>query len=191
MPTLSDKELVAACLQGRESAYALLVERYTPRLYRIAVRVCRHPEDAEDAVQEALLQAVRDLRKWKPTAPLEAWLVRITIRTAQKVDQRSNRVASRSDSLDAPLPDGNRRELRDQGSLTDPAAAAGRADLSSRLAAAIAGLPDKYRAAVTLRFQEGLSPKEIAAHLGIPERTVRTHLLRGLRALRESVGDLE
>ena len=191
MSALTDQELVASCLQGRESAYALLVERYTPRLYRIAARICRRPEDAEDAVQETLLQAVRDLRKWKPTAPLEAWLVTITVRTAKKVDQRSNRVASRSDSLDAPLPDGNQRELEDPGSFSDPAAAAGRADLSARLAAAIGDLPDKYRTAVALRFQEGLSPKEIAAHLNLPERTVRTHLLRGLRALRESAGDLE
>ena len=84
MPALTDQELVAACLQGKESAYALLVERYTPRLYRIAARICRHPQDAEDAVQETLLQAVRDLRKWKPTAPLEAWLVTITVRTAQR-----------------------------------------------------------------------------------------------------------
>ena len=82
MPNLSDQELVAACLQGRESAYALLVERYTPRMHRIATRICRHPQDAEDAVQESLLQAVRDLRKWKPTAPLEAWLVRIAVRVA-------------------------------------------------------------------------------------------------------------
>jgi RNA polymerase sigma-70 factor (ECF subfamily) len=191
MPALTDQELVAACLEGRESAYALLVERYTPRLYRIAARICRHPEDAEDAVQETFLQAVRDLRKWKPTAPLEAWLVTITVRTAQKVDIRSNRVASRSDSLDVPHQDGGERELRDRSTASDPAAAAGQADLSARLAAAIADLPDKYRAAVTLRFQEGLSPKEIAATLGIPERTVRTHLLRGLRALRESVGDLD
>jgi RNA polymerase sigma-70 factor (ECF subfamily) len=191
MPDLTDRELVAACLQGKESAYAILVERHTPRLHRIAVRICRHPQDAEDAVQEAFLQAVRDLASWRPTAPLEAWLVTITVRTAQKVDQRSNRVASRSDSLDAPLPDGNQRELKDHGSGSDPAAAAGRAELSSRLAAAIADLPDKYRSAVALRFQEGLSPKEIAAHLGIPERTVRTHLLRGLRALKERIGGLE
>lgn len=191
MPSLTDQELVAACLQGRESAYALLVERYTPRLHRIAARICRHPQDAEDAVQESFLQAVRDLRKWRPTAPLEAWLVTITVRTAQKVDQRSNRVASRSDSLDAPLADGNPRELRDQAAGTDPAAAAGSADLASRLAAAVEGLPSKYRVAVTMRFQEGLSPKEIAEHLGLPERTIRTHLLRGLKALKERVEDLE
>jgi len=191
MNALSDEDLVAACLQGRESAYALLVERHTPRLHRIAVRICRHPQDAEDAVQETLLQAVRDLRQWKPTAPLEAWLVTIAVRTAQRVDQRSNRVASRSDSLDAPHPDGNERELRDRSAASDPAAAAGQADLATRLAAAIAALPQNYRTAVSLRFQEGLSPKEIAATLGIPERTVRTHLLRGLRALRKSVGELE
>ncbi len=192
MPTLTDQELVAACLEGRESAYALLVERYTPRLYRISARICRrHPQDAKDAVQEAWLQVVRDLRKWKPTAPLEAWLVTITVRTAQKVDQRSNRAASRSDSLDVPLPDGNQRELRDPTPSSDPADVVIRTDLEVRLAAAVAALPEKYRTAVSLRFEEGLSPKEIAEGLGIPERTVRTHLLRGLRALRESVGDLE
>ena len=191
MPALTDQELVAACLQGKESAYALLVERYTPRLHRIAARICRHPEDAEDAVQETFLQAVRDLKKWRPTAPLEAWLVTITVRTAQRVDQRSGRVASRSDSLDAPHEDGNKREVRDRSAGSDPAAAAGAADLATRLAAAVEALPQKYREAVALRFQEGLSPKEIAELLGIPERTVRTHLLRGLRALRERVGDLE
>jgi RNA polymerase sigma factor (sigma-70 family) len=117
--------------------------------------------------------------------------VTITVRTAQKVDQRSNRVAARSDSLDTPFEDGTQRELRDRSSASDPAAAAGAADLSARLAAAVAALPERYRAAVSLRFQEGLTPKEIALALGIPERTVRTHLLRGLRMLREGVEGLE
>ena len=191
MPTLTDQELVAACLQGRESAYALLVERYTPRLYRIAARICRHPEDAEDAVQETLLQAVKDLRKWKPTAPLEAWLVTIAVRTARKVDMRSNRIAARSDSLEQPLPDGRSRQLPAPAGVGDPAAAASHAYETVKLAAAVAALPEKYRATISLRFEEGLSPKEIAEALGIPERTVRTHLLRGLRMLKESVRELE
>jgi len=74
MPSLTDQELVAACLAGRESAYALLVERYTPRLHRIAARICRHPEDAEDAVQESLLQAVRaaETTRAPPAAASEA-----------------------------------------------------------------------------------------------------------------------
>jgi len=191
MPDLTDRELVAACLLGKESAYALLVERYTGRLYRIAARICRHPQDAEDAVQETFLQAVRDLPSWKPTAPLEAWLVTITVRTATKVDQRSNRVAARSESLDAPQPDGETRQTRDRSNASDPSAEAARRDLAERLAAAVAGLPEKYRAAVALRFQEGLTPKEIAVALGIPERTVRTHLHRGLKELRGRLEGLE
>lgn len=191
MPSLTDRELVAACLEGKESAYALLVERYTPRLHRIARRICRHPEDAEDAVQEAFLQAVRDLRKWRPIAPLEAWLVTITVRTAQRIDQRSNRGDGRSESLDSPRQDGSHRELPDATAASDPAVAAGSADLAVRLNAAIAALPERYRVAISLRFQEGLSPKEISEALDLPERTVRTHLLRGLRALRASAGELE
>ena len=191
MSALNDQELVAACLQGKESAYALLVERYTPRLYRIAARICRHPEDAEDAVQETLLQAVRDLRKWKPTAPLEAWLVTITVRTAKKVDIRSNRIAARSDSLEQPLPDGRTRQVAGPLGVGDPAAAVSHAYVTVKLAGAVAALPEKYRTTISLRFEEGLSPKEIAEVLGIPERTVRTHLLRGLRMLKESVSELE
>lgn len=190
MPALTDQELVAACLQGKESAYALLVERFAPRLFRIASRICRDQQDAEDAVQEAFMQAIRDLGTWRPIAPLEAWMVTITVRTAQKIDQRANRLASRTEPLEPKLPDGNTKEIRDTSSLGDPAAVAGQADLSTRLAAAVANLPQNYRVAVSLRYQEGLSPKEIAEVLGIPERTVRTHLLRGLRALKGSATDL-
>ncbi|MGI9095801.1 MAG: RNA polymerase sigma factor [Candidatus Limnocylindrus sp.] len=190
MPKLSDEELVAACLAGRESAYAVLVERFTPRLYRVAARLCRDPRDAEEAVQEALIQATRDLAKWRPVAPLEAWLVTITVRTAQKVDERAARTAKRGESLDRPMPDGGTRELRDAAPGADPVVAAAQGDLSNRLAAAVASLPPKYRAAVTLRFQEGLSTKEIASTLGIPEATVRTHLARGLKELRTTLGDL-
>lgn len=190
MPNLSDQELVAACLAGRESAYAVLVERFTPRLHRIAVRLCRDPRDADEAVQEALIQAFRDLPKWRPVAPLEAWLVTITVRTAQKIDERAGRAQRRGESLDRPRPDGSSREVQSSTRGSDPAAAVDRRDLAARLEAAIGELPAKHRAAVSMRFIDGLAPKEIAATLGVPEATVRTHLARGLRELRQLLEDL-
>lgn len=189
MPNLSDEELVAACLAGRESAWAALVERFSPRVRGLALRMCRDPRDAEEAVQEALIQVSRDLSKWKPIAPLEAWIVTITVRTAQKVDARAARTAKGVESLDRPLPDGGTRELRDRNATTDPAAAAAQGDLSARIKAAIAELPPKPRAVMELR-QEGLSTKEIAAALGIPEGTVRVHAHRGAVELRQALGDL-
>jgi RNA polymerase sigma factor (sigma-70 family) len=189
MPNLSDEELVAACLEGRDSAWAALVERYSPRVRGIAVRLCRDRRDAEEAVQEALIQISRDLAKWKPIAPLEAWIVTITVRTAQKVDARANRAAKGVESLDRPLPDGGSRELQDRSATTDPSVAMDRSELSARIREAIAGLPPKPRAVMELR-QEGLSTKEIAAALGIPEGTVRVHAHRGAVELRQALGDL-
>ena len=190
MPKLTDEELVAACLAGKESAYALLIERHQERLYRVAARICRDPRDAEDTVQEALIQVVRDLPKWRPVAPLEAWLVTITVRTAKKVDERSNRAAKRGESLDRPQPDGSVREYPADTMASNPVASADEGELQGRLRAAIAALPYTYRPTLTLRLNEGLTPKEIGAALGIPERTVRSHLLRGGRLLRVTLGDL-
>ena len=189
MPNLSDEELVAACLAGHDSAWAALVERFTPRIRGVAQRLCRNPRDAEEAVQEALIQVSRDLAKWKPIAPLEAWIVTITVRTAQKIDARAARTAQGVESLDRPLPDGGLREIRDRTVSTDPAAAAAHGDLAARIQAAIANLPPKSRAVLELR-QEGLSTKEIAAALGIPEGTVRVLAHRGMAELRRALGDL-
>ena len=190
MPKLTDEELVAACLAGKESAYALLMERHRSHLYRVAARLCRDPRDAEEAVQEALVQVVRDLSKWRPKGTLESWLVTITVRTAQKIDERSNRTAKRGESIDRLTDDGERRELPADQHAADPLTLVAEGETRERLAAALAALPTHFRAAVSLRYREGLTPKEIAALLGIPEPTVRTHLRRGLRVLRETLGDL-
>ena len=188
MSTLTDQELVAACLAGKESAFAVLVNRYQARLHRIAARICRHPADADDAVQEAFVQAVRDLGRWRPIAPLEAWLVRIAVRVAQKVDMKSARIergSARLAPVDAEAPE---RELAATDPAADPAAAATRRETIGELERAVAGLPTKYRAAVALRFGEGLSVREAAEALGIPEATLRTHAARGLRLLQAALG---
>ena len=189
MPGLSDEELVAACLSGKESAYAVLIERYSPKVYRIAARICRDSADAEDAVQETFIQVVRDLAKWRPLAPLEAWITTITVRVAQKVDIRTTRTTSRSSTLTPGGPETPEREFADPH-VHDPVAQVMAHELQADLGAALARISTKHRAAVVLRFQEGLSVAEAAAILDLPEATVRTHTARGLRELREALGDV-
>ncbi len=187
MPGLSDEELVAACLSGKESAYAVLIERYSPKVYRIAARICRDATDAEDAVQETFIQVVRDLAKWRPLGPLEAWITTITVRVSQKIDIRSNRSARTSSTLTPGGPEAPEREFADPHT-DDPVVQVMAHELQADLGAALQTISTKHRAAVVLRFQEGLSVSEAAAILELPEATVRTHTARGLRELREALG---
>ena len=186
MPELSDEELVAACLSGKESAYAALIERFSPKVYRIAVRVCRDATDAEDAVQETFIQVVRDLPKWRPVGALEAWITTITMRVAQKVDMRSTRLMRRSSTMNPGGPEAPARDFPAQNH-DDPEFRVLALELQGDLRAAMQQISTKHRAAVVLRFQEGLSVAEAAAILELPEATVRTHTARGLRELREAM----
>lgn len=188
MPSLSDEELVAACLSGKESAYAVLIERYSPKVYRIAARICRDATDAEDAVQETFIQVVRDLPKWRPLGPLEAWITTITVRVAQKTDMRSTRHSRSNTTISPGGAEAPAREFADPHAH-DPVTQVMAHELQADLGTALQNISTKHRAAVVLRFQEGLSVAEAAAILGLPEATVRTHTARGLRELREALGD--
>jgi RNA polymerase sigma-70 factor (ECF subfamily) len=190
MAGLSDEELVAACLSGKESAYAVLIERYSPKVYRIAARICRDTTDAEDAVQETFIQVVRDLAKWRPLAPLEAWITTITVRVAQKIDMRTTRHARTSSTINPGGAEAPAREFADPHAH-DPVTQVMAHELQEDLGAALLLISTKHRAAVVLRFQEGLSVAEAATILELPEATVRTHTARGLRELREALGDTD
>jgi RNA polymerase sigma-70 factor (ECF subfamily) len=190
MAGLSDEELVAACLSGKESAYAVLIERYSPKVYRIAARICRDTTDAEDAVQETFIQVVRDLARWRPLAPLEAWITTITVRVAQKIDMRTTRHSRVSTTIHPGGAEAPAREFADPHAH-DPVTQVMAHELQADLGIALQAISTKHRAAVVLRFQEGLSVAEAAAILELPEATVRTHTARGLRELREALGDTD
>jgi len=188
MQAWDERELVRRCRAGSESAYAELVRRYSPRLYRIAYRLTNSVEAAEDAVQETLIAAFRSIDRVEPAPSLAAWLTTVVVRQAGRVAVRQNG-HSRA-SLDALID-----EYRDVGIATastgdgsDPHVAAETAELGRVLADAIAALPFKYRAAVVLRHTMGLDYAEAAAAMDVPLNTFKSHLLRGTRMLREALG---
>jgi RNA polymerase sigma-70 factor (ECF subfamily) len=192
-----ERELVRRCREGSEAAYADLVRSHRPRLYLLAYRLLGDRESAEDVVQETFLAAFRSIEKVEPRPSLSPWLNTIVLRTAGRA--ASHRRSRPGPSLDQAVRHHPGSEaigapslgegMVDHDPSGDPHAAAEAAELRRDLAAALIDLPFRYRAAVVLRHVMGLDYAEAALQMGVPLNTFKSHLLRGTRQLRETLGD--
>jgi len=172
---------VASSLAGSERAFYDLVRRYERPVYALVVRMLREPALAEDLAQEVFVKAYRALASYDPGRKFSSWLFKIAHNTALDHLRRQE--------LDTVPLEAGVEDRRDWAEvLIDPAAAnpeaaAGRRDLARALERAVGRLRPEYRAAVLLRFQEGLSYQEIAETLDQPLGTIKTNLHRARKAL--------
>jgi RNA polymerase sigma-70 factor (ECF subfamily) len=163
------------------AAFEQVVAEYAERLYNIALRITGSSPDAEDAVQEAFVNAYRHLNQFRGDASPRTWLYRITVNAAL------HRVRERAPREYAEEPGEALEEAADWSAASeDPAVAA---ELRERLEAALDHLAPDFRAAVVLRDVEGLSAREAAAVLNISEAALKSRLHRGRVLLREMLGD--
>ena len=176
-PAASDGELIAAAARGAGDAFGMLVERYERAVYHLALRTLRDVEDAKDATQEAWVKAYRALSSFRPGARFSTWIFTICYRVC------CDRLAKRRRMSGDEVPE-----------IADPSAGPERvfelADEAARLRVAIDALPEKYRMVITLFHLEGNHYEEIAAVLGLPLGTVKTHLFRAKELLRAALTDL-
>jgi RNA polymerase sigma-70 factor (ECF subfamily) len=149
-----------------------LYEETYPRLFGTLVTLLRDRAAAEDCVQEAYLRAFRAWPRWRPDAPVEAWLHRIAINVAVS-HLRRERVRS-AVAL-----------LRRTPTETPGPAEIGDPDLLAELRA----LPPKQAAALVLRHVHGYSNREIGQALGVPERTVASRLAAARGKLQERLAE--
>lgn len=175
----ADMELVRAAAEGDSGAFELLVRRYAGQVYRIALRVCGNPADAEDVAQEVFLKLCRSLNRFQGESSFHTFLYRVTTNAA--LDFLRGRKRRETVPLEA---EGN-------GPLTvlpDPDAPPEeqleRRELQRAVRRGIAKLPAGQRTALALRELEGLSYAEIAAVLGLSEGTVKSRIARGRERLR-------
>jgi RNA polymerase sigma-70 factor (ECF subfamily) len=181
---LADTELVASILAGDMHAMEALMRLHNRTLYRTARAILRDEADAEDAVQEAYLQAFRALGTFRGGSKLSTWLVRITANEALMRRRRNARAATVAATDVEP----DSLESEEAGPESD----AQREEMRRLLEARIDALPDSYRAVFMLRALEELSVEETAGVLGIPEATVRTRYFRARGLLRQSMaGDID
>jgi RNA polymerase sigma-70 factor, ECF subfamily len=165
--------LVAKAGKGDRVAAQALVEAVSPKLWRIAWRLLRDSEEAQDVTQEALIRMWKVAANWKPgKAKFETWLHQVTTNLCFDRLRKAGRFVE-EEAAPEPL---------DPGPLPD-------ADLSgtalrARIDLALAALPDRQRAAIVLTHYEELSGKEAGEILGISVDALESLLARGRRALR-------
>lgn len=168
---------VSKAASGDREAAEWLIRTHRGSLYCQAVRMLRNADDANDAVQETFVKALRALRSFDPTRPLRPWLSRICTNCCIDVARNRNRG---EDCLD-----------RHEFSLPDPSAAAD--EKASRniegeyVADAIGRLPENYRQIILMRHFQHKDVNEIAADLNAPEGTVKSWLFRARTLLRKEL----
>ena len=163
-----DSRLVERAREGDTDAFAALASEAVHRLYRVAYRICRDGEVANDATQQALLEAWRDLRGLRNPERWEAWTYRLVVRACYRENRRARRSSGvRLLAFDAPVED-------------SAAAIADRDELERGFSA----LSMEQRAVVVLHFYVGLPLSEVAMLLRIPHGTARSRLHSALRRLR-------
>jgi len=185
---MEEKETISikALKAGDREAFAAMVDAYSPRLYKLALRMLGDSLEAEDILQEAFLKAYRGIENFRGGSKLSTWLYRITVNEAL-MRIRKNKLTTAP--IDEPLllEDGAEvpRELKDWCCL--PEAELMSAEAQSTLDIAIDSLSPTLRAAFVLRDLQGLSTREAAEVIQISEAAIKTRLLRARLQLRESL----
>jgi RNA polymerase sigma-70 factor (ECF subfamily) len=169
-----ERRLIARAQAGDTGAFRVLVDQHRARAYTLALRILRSAADAEEVAQDAFVRVWTALPGFRGESSFATWLHRIVARRAfDRAQVLKNRRA--------------REQQEDR--LPEPAAPV--TDDADTLQAAVlqrlvAGLSPAQRAAVTLFYHEGRSVEQVAEILGMPENTVKTHLLRARAALRSA-----
>jgi RNA polymerase sigma-70 factor (ECF subfamily) len=182
----SDASLMGRAAGGDPAAFGVLVRRWTHRVFRLALRFFRRPEDAEDVAQEVFLKLYRTAATYRPDAPFEHWLLRIA--TNACVDRLRATRRRPETVLSAITPDAG---IWLDRALSGAALLAQQSEVAKELAAdLLATLRPKDRAVLVLMDLEGHSASEVAAATGSTRAAVKVRAMRARRALRRLAGRL-
>ena len=181
--------LVRSAAAGDAAALVRLLLRAQEVAWRFSTSVCGHADDAEDAMQEALIKTYRYVGRIREPRAFRPWLYR-TVRNACLMGRRKKAgEPTRLQSLDEVLPGPDGRTPPDAPHPgKNPEQLAGNTALRRRLRKALQSLPGPYRAIVFLREMEGLSTREVAKVLGMTEDNVKTRLHRARIQLQAALG---
>jgi len=174
----TDAELIAAHAAGDRQAFGELVRRHRDRMWAVALRTLRDPDEAADALQDAFISAFRAAGSFRAESQVTTWLHRIVVNACL------DRVRRRNARPTWPLPEAGPHEP------AMPRDAMSERETQLAVQDALGTLPQEQRAAIVLVDVEGYSVAETAAILGVAEGTVKSRCARGRAKLAVLLGHL-
>ena len=186
---LSDAELVNLVNAADEAAFAEIVRRYSPRVFRFASRFFRQYAQVEEMAQEVFLKAFTQLKNFEGRGSLEGWLTRITVNTCINTlratkPQNEMTFADLSDDETGWLENQLSASVKPESTTEEKFVAA---DLVDRV---LRNLPQDWRVVLKLIEGEGFSIKEVAEMMNWSESKVKVTAFRARRKMREAVEKL-
>jgi len=155
----------------------MLVDKFSPMVYRVAMRFFGPGPEAQDASQEAFLRVHRSFHTFDPTRPLKPWMARITYNVCLKRLGKAGRaLTDTTDPHDIGL-------MGDQAA-TDPERQAAADEAGSLLLEALGGLAAQDRVLLELHYREGMALAEVSEATGMPVNTIKTRMHRARAALK-------
>lgn len=170
-----DELLVLRCQDGDREALKELIDRWQPKLVRLAWRLTREPEAARDIVQDAWFSIVRGIGRLSDPASFRTWAYRIV--NNKCADWLRRRVVRRNAATDLARAAEERQTTEAESDREEV----------DELRAALRSLPDEQQAILSLHYLDGLGIAEIASVLGIPSGTVKSRLFHARATLRATL----
>jgi RNA polymerase sigma-70 factor (ECF subfamily) len=176
-----DRALVAAVLGNAPGAFERLVRDYQGLCWHIIQRMVRHPEDTRELCQEAFLRVHRNLHQYRFDAPLKSWIGQVAYSVAKRhLERRRIPLVETNDEDGGSL-------LDTVGDGFDLETATADDEVARCLHAAIETLPPLQRTLLTLYHLDEVPIAEIARITGLAEGTIKSHLFRSRKRLREAL----
>lgn len=180
MMDFQEQKWIHAAREGDQNAFAELVRLYEKKVFALTLRMCKNPEDAAEAAQEAFLAAWQGLPNFRGDAAFSTWLYRLASNACVDLLRREGR------HRDAAGPSFNDDEanLEVPDTAASPHDLAERAELRAQVEDGLAALSPEHREVLVLREIHQLSYDEISRILNLDTGTVKSRISRGRRQLR-------
>lgn len=183
---MGDEEVVRRVRDGDGEAYRILVERYAPLVFAVVRRYCDEPSDAEDLAQEIFVRAYEGLDGFRGDASFGSWLYRIAVNRCRDQVRDPRREERSLQALEESAGGGGAAV---SGAVPTPAQELERSERAQSLRRALGELAPDYAVPFLLKYEQGLSYREMARMLGSTEGALKVRVHRARVELRRLLED--